>query len=470
MSPGWHAHVASCRLAVVQDRRAMVLGWTIFALLTALVCAALGAKLATVPWRGILGGLTVPAMILAGFYWFRFVPGAVRQNSPANARLTPKLHAAVRRVAVVMWFLCLVPIVLLCFAGSLPPSTFFYLAFMMTLLGVSRGGVQAGAALYMVFVVACIALRRSGPLMELLDSPAGIATAAALCLGAAALALHIVFPAGGERHFKLLKPQRQHQVGTTLGALQNLKRKSGGRTRFYSRLLQYDLRRARRDHLLLHALGPAKHRFDFLAPMLGAVALAVLARASMWMLALPLNETIGHVVTIMVTLVLLAQGVLFERIVASATNTAGEQSLLRMAPAAPSAVQLGRVVARQLFAICVREWLVLNVLAAALVLLFGGGVAHLMVLASTACATFALTGWALRDYTGSTEKTPADTMFQVMLMGAGAGAVALFFVRDNLLLWVALQVYVLGAAGAIVWSRWQRMVNAPTPFPAGRFA
>lgn len=52
----------------------------------------------------------------------------------------------------------------------------------------------------------------------------------------------------------------------------------------------------------------------------------------------------------------------------------------------------------------------------------------------------------------------------------GAGAMALFFVRDNQQLWVALQVVVLGAACTIVWRRWHRMVSEPTPFPAGRLA
>ena len=151
----------------------------------------------------------------------------------------------------------------------------------------------------------------------------------------------------------------------------------------------------------------------------------------------------------------------------SISNTRVEQALVRLAPRAPQAPRLGRVLARQLLAICLVEWLATGLALSAMLALFGASQRDYLMVASAMSVSLATVGWVLRDYTLDQRAAfSAAAIMQTLFLGAGG--VALFLVRDNLPLWSMLLPLMLGSSLAIVHGRWTTMVEAPVPFPAGR--
>jgi hypothetical protein len=232
----------------------------------------------------------------------------------------------------------------------------------------------------------------------------------------------------------------------------------------YGWLLRRDLRPGvRPEHLLLHALGPGNHRFDFVWYLLPALVLTLLARLVLAALGLGVsNVPLEIIIIISVSLVPL-QGPNFHRLVVSMRDTRGEQALVRLAPRAPRADQLGRVVAGQMLRVCVSDWLACGIGTLAAMLLFGAGVKELAVLAMLQCACLAMVGWPLRDYTQARRALPVVIAQTVLVASLVVG---LYLVRDQLALWAALLAVLLGCALAIVYQRWKTMVGVAPPFPA----
>ena len=467
MSRGLRMHASIFFAALLGERRQLVVGWTVTALLACVAGAGLVA-MAKGSAQAILTGILVPLMALAAFLWLRYVPGAVRQNSPANARLVPHLHALVRRTAIGAWCAAMLPFVLYAAVADNGVPVLLGAAVAMTALGMSRGGHASGTAIYILLIVGATFGPANTVLASWLASPAVLAAMGGACLLFAWFALGKTFPAGGEGHFRLLKQQGRQQAGTALADLQKLRLSSGKAERLYGMMLRHDLCKARRENLLMHALGPSNHRFDFLAPLVVALAVILFAKAGLSQLEFLPQGYIPQGILILASLGVLAQGITFHRFVASFTPTRGEQSLVRLTPAAPAAPVLGAVVARQLLRMALGEWAVFNVFVIAALLLFSGGWHEVQMVASMAAASLAMTGWALRDYAAAEGGSLVEVAVQCLLMGTGT--VALFLVRGDLPMWSMLMLLLLGCSFAIVSGRLKAMAAAPVPFPAGRLA
>lgn len=470
MSPSWPIYRNIWRNAVLGERKGWLRGWTILALIVTLLAVIFVLAIGATKRSESLLLCVIPLAVLATFYWMRYVTGAVRQNSPANAHLVPGLNRNVRRTTVLTFLLTLAPMALLASASDDSVLVFVALAVIVTALGMGRGGRAAGSAIYLLMIVGSNFVQRRTGLIAWLSTPPVLAVLSLMAVALAWNALQSVFPAGGERHWKLLKGQAEQRNSTDLHKTMLLKRASGGRFRLYALLLRRDLRPAAKpEHLLLHALGPHNHRYDFVLPL----AITALLAAAAWLAAAWYGVTGEQVangrdlVACFAVPLILLQGLTFERLVVSMDNTSGEQALVRLAPRAPRANRLGRSLARQLLQICLTEWLVCAFAMLALALLFGAGREALVVLATLVSASVGMTGWALRDYSGKQPGSAFKVIAQVVVMAIGG--IAVFLARDNLAAWSALLVLLLGGAFAIVYDRWKTMVGAPVQFPARRF-
>ena len=448
------------RNAVLGERRNWVIGWSAVLLalfvLAVVFFVAFGADQ---PKRQVFGS-TIPLALLALFLWVNYVPGAVRQNSPANARLVPGLHRAVRRTTVLAWCLTLAPLALVSSASEHGALMFATLSLMVTSIGMARGGSATGTALFALLTMAIGFVPGRPALMAWLSTAPVLA---ALFLLGAALAwegLRTVFPFGGDRHWKLLPAQATQRASGALQRLMLSRRAAGGRASLYGWLLRRDLRpSARPEHLLLHALGPGNHRFDFIRYLLPVLLLALLAKLVLAVLGWGASKVPLEIIVIFSVTMLPMQGPNFQRLVVSMRNTRGEQALVGLAPRAPRADRLGRVLARQMLRVCLFEWLACGAGTLALILLFGGGAEQLVTLAVLQCFCLAMAGWPLRDY-AKPRAALLVVIFQAVL--AAGLAFSLYVLRGQPALWIAL----LGCALAIVYQRWKTMAGAAPPFPA----
>lgn len=467
MSSSWSVCGAIWRNAVLGERRNWAIGWAVVAL--ALSAAALvlalvfpGAPLAR------MQGWALPLAALALFHWLRFIPGAVRQNSPANARLVPGLHQSVRRTVLLAWCLTMAPMALVASAFAHPLLGFVVLGVEVTAIGMARGGRAIGNVIYILIIVAQAFVIGSDSLLRSLASAPLLAVLVLMGLALAWDGLRSVFPAAGERHWRMLPAQARQRASTDLQQSLRLQRASGNAARLYALWLRRDLRPGAPDApLLLHALGPYNHRFDVVVPLALALLVALLVKLVLVALEVDDSALPAELIRAFAIPLVLGQGLLFERMVVSINNTRVEQALVRLAPRAPPAAQLGHQLARQLLAIGLTEWLASALALAAMLLLFGGALKDYVLVATAMSVSLAMVGWALRDYTVDQGGAfGAEAIVQTLIMAGGG--VALFLVRDNLPLWGVLALLLVGSALAIVHGRWRTMLDAPVPFPAGR--
>lgn len=458
MSPSWTVSRAIWTNAVLGERKTWALGWTIVSLALSALGAMLSFAYATSSMARI-AACALPLAALSLFFWLRYVPGAVRQNSPANARLVPGLHRSVRRTTVLAWCLTMVPMALLASSFDRPWLAFVVLCVAITAIGTARGGRAIGNIIFVLVIVAQGFAINNLPLVTWLSSAPVLAVMLLMCVALAWDGMRTVFPAGGERHFELLSAQARQRFSTDMYQSMRLNRASGYPARQYALLLQRDLRPAARpEHLLLHALGPHNHRFDVVLPLVLAVVLAIAAKLVLVALGVSYGAVPVELISCFAIPLCLMQAMTLERTVVSMQNTRVEQSLVRLAPRAPDSGRLIRSMANQLLAIGLTEWLACGLALLGLMLLFGGGWQHLMLLATAMSVSLAGAGWALRDYAAAPSGAlGGEAIVQTLLMGAGG--VALFLVRDNLSLWSALLVLLLGCSAAIVHGRWNKMIN-----------
>lgn len=467
MSPSWSVCGAVWRNAVLGERRNWAIGWTAVSLTLSALGAMLAFAFATSPMARMMAW-TLPLAALALFYWLRYIPGAVRQNSPANARLVPGLHRSVRRTTVLAWCLTMAPMALLACAFERPLLGMVVFCVAVTAIGMARGGRKIGTLIYLLVIVAQAVVIGSDPMLAWLSSAPVLAVLMLMCLAMAWDGLRTIFPAGGERHWKMLSAQARQRASADLHQSMRLKRAGGRSARLYALLLRHDLRPdASPRHLLLHALGPGNHRYDLVLPLAVALLLALAVRLALAVLDVDYGAVPSEIIRAFAVPLVLGQGLLFERMVVSMNNTRVEQALVRLAPRAPQADRLGRILARQLLAMCLAEWLASGLALVAMLALFGAGWQHMLIVAGAMSVSLGAAGWALRDYTlDQSAGFGGEAIVQTLLLGGGG--VALFLVRDNLPLWSALLLLMVSSAVAVIHGRWTTMVEAPVPFPAGR--
>lgn len=447
--------------ALFGDRAGWVRLVSAVGLTLALVGAWLGTHSGDDPLLGaaLCGGtlLALPAAYL----WARFCDGAVLQNSPANARLVPGLNRGVRQCAVLGWvaaMACLLPL-----AYGHPDGAVLYPLAGIALVGLGlwRAGHVDGLTVMVAAPLFYAFGSMSASLMHALSQPLGMALSTLVCLAYGAWALPRAFPIAGERHWRMCGKQQVIMAMRDRASLDKMGRNSWASHRSYAWLLARDCRGPTHPaDLLLHGLGPGNHRY-WLALMLAyLMVLILLVKAVTLMLALPdVSRTLTWWLVV-------ALAICWGRFSMSIRRTGGEQALLRLAPAMPSAPSLNRVLGRRIAAIALLEWTACALIALGTLALWDSGASAYRVGAVVAAILLAATGYSLDDYARKQQTGFLGNLLLALWMAALL--VAGIITQGRPLAWSG--VFALAAASSLlyIWRRWRRMQRGPVAFPANR--
>ena len=433
----------------------------------AAVLLGVGRLLATETVTGAVQSAAIPLSILAILYWNKFVTGAAIVNQPERAGLVPSLNRRVRHTAVLTWLLTMLPFVA---SGVVSPNGLLLLtlgSLSITAFGLHRAGrpefrFLAVAALAVYCWVAVYSLLQdvqywSGPSLTL---------SCLLTLPFAGWAVGAAFPRGGEVHWAMLQPHARAQASDSMEGALAWGRTGKGRTPVYTWLLERDVARGSRD-LWLHVLGRNSHRLVLAVPLLIQAACLLLFLEPV-LRAVGVSMPMNQVMTPATNGLLGSCFFMWRRFCSGIRSGASEQALVRLAPAAPRAVNINRRLGASVLFICLAEWFAVLVLVLGLSVMWDGGTKGLQNGVAMMLAVLSLTGASLGDHS----RKDGVSMGGQLMMTALCFAIALFstFMTEKMAVWLPLVGLILALSVGTIAHRWRVMMAAPVAFPAGRFA
>lgn len=407
----------------------------------------------------------VPLAIAGAMLWMRYVAGAVRQNSPAHAALVPRLNRRLRQAAVLAFAAAMLPVLAGATAVPYGMGLVALCAAGLILFGIGRGGVQQAM---LVVGAGSMALVFSGPTVwSFMLQPAVLAGCFLLIGLLGWYGLHAVFPAAGERHFRLFQLQhRSIAQGTSLKDYTKVQQSSGACRPLYRWMLARDIAGGKAERLLLHAMGPGGHRHDWMLPVAMLLGFAALGKlASHWF---PLiGNFMAHSPLVPAVMIgMIAPFASAIRWSPKIESTPAEQALVRLAPRCPSSQRLNAVLGRQLLRISLTEWLVGVLAVVGVSAWWGASPATLMAELAFISAALALAGAPLRNLARK-QSAPAWRSYAlgvVVLLLAGGGYAS----AGQPWQWAALTAATVVVSCLIVSTRWRTFMASPVAFPAGR--
>ncbi len=465
-------------LQVVRDRCANRMMMRISALLGlgALVVALLVWSLRShmaLAWQAPLGMSAMLIVMWCGAY----LKSAVQQNHPANACLVPQLRRRLIVLTVALFAACALAV------AAMAAAVFGHFGYALVGAGVFFCYMLYAqrytllAFLPTVLIFASLSLKTW--LAALWQSLAGMgepALAGMGLIGVAALGaagIQLVFPRGGDRHWAWYA-HHEALVRRIYGGL--LKPEDAGARNRFSTLLRFGYRATlRRDsqrraapaRMLMHTLGPTAYEGGYLAYLLLVTVVAaavVLYSGGDTQAVRQMMHTFVMQICLLVAVVLYAADLL-----KSASRHGAEQALFFLAPRAPVAEQVNRMLGAALLARFLRVWLLASAVAFLVDMLLIGAP---RIYGSTFLLTALLLPFScvlLRDYahTPASHRQMTTVAWTFVSMAAYLAALA---AENNL---PALPLFWIGGAIVLVtllvlrW-RWQRLMSLPAVLPAGR--
>lgn len=442
-----------------------LLGWC-------LAVAALGGLAAAIALGGEarVRAWCAPFMVLLIGWGSTFVRGAVRLNTPSNAKLVPQMRARLAELSFAVWFLGLAAIAACPFADTPGMAYAVVWGGLLTLgMGLSAAGHGLGVVLIFGSVFMPSAKRLLPWLQEAASSPWFLAAVVALFVPAGLAATAAMFPQGGERHWRM-QAHRERWVSTRPGDRGDSPFLKPPGTWFAAALRRASVRRAPRS-LLLHALGLGPGRADFLCGSLLMFVLGLIALGLVRLAGSPgVQEASADLGWALASILLIMPAVQAEIPLRAMPATGAEQSLLRLAPLMPGAAPaFNRLLGRALVAQALADWALVSLLAFTLAWLSGASAAMLLVQACICCMGLSMTVTGLGDHA---RRRPLRGPLRLVL---GAGAVLLctaggFALRAafGIPAMPAATVIALVLTAFLATARWRTMAQAPFAFPAGR--
>lgn len=457
--------------AAVSQRHPVQMGvaWRMVPLVTLVVMGLAGAV--TRDWATALSlGLRVPFAVLMYFAVVLFIPSAALLNTPVNAHLVPHMRRRLMQMAGFAWLVsAAVPaLVLGTNAGSV---LLWFLAIGVWIIGfgVARGGYLAGAGLQMAAIIATLVGREQ---LGALNTPAVLMLAAAGLVAAGAGALQLIFPRGGERHWKLrAKVERVAERSRNGGQFKSSQVWRLG-ANLYGAVLRRDCARRRFGALLLHVLGPTTHWTQLCLQFGLLLAAAVLAKLLLapFASAESLDIAAGMGWMIAITLLFMQQ-INLERVLARLAATPHEQALLRMAPLSAPAAQFNRQLGAALLRHALLDWAAISAAIMCATALTGASAYTLMRQACLCCLGLPLVAAVLRNHARHTGMLGWWMFLSSNAAALLSGAAGWFAFRMlDLPGWPVMALTSIVLALLVVTWRWRRMVAAPVAFPVGRLA
>jgi hypothetical protein len=435
------------------ERRAqgtMWVHWMLIAMMLGLAALAAAQSSKAVFVIGV--GLHLGMLLL--MWWVQYIGSIFTQIAPAAVQLTPRLRERALRVTVVLWVAIVIAMTLVVgaptgYPGQVAVATGLVLietAVMFTFWRLIAAGLVnwllwhaggAGPAWYGAFLAsnAAVAL---GLLLVVLD-------------GRAALRRMFFTP---RRLPSSRAPERIMLPGHA--KLTRIFKAIEGDSQFG-------------QPLIARVLGPSAFgsgRLMFVFVVTACIAMrgwtALRGGGS------PHDEmSVTRFVTLMALLVMQAIMVMGE--MTSGYKRAAEQSLVRLAPAAPMAGDLNRVLARCRLLRFARMWVWMTALALGALAVLGASWEEVWRAAVVCTFTLGLAGLPLCDYARG-GKTQAMTLVVVVpfMAAAGIGSLAALGAKGGADVWAYCAFASILLAALFVWRRWELIATAAPAFPAGR--
>ena len=411
--------------------------------------------------------LLLPWFMLGVLYWLDLVTGAVRQDTPANARLVPRLRLRAMQLVGAAWIIFTMLITLALSNGFGHPALWCAAA-AGWLLGMAmvRIGQQYGMVLMLLsFMVLLLPRQLIAMLQELAATPAGMLLCALWIASLAWLGKRTLFP-DGDRHF-----DQRAAVDKGVCQEQGLQTANARSSLYTMDLGRASRQRSSAGELVLHALGPSAH-WSVSAQMLALLAAVLIAgRLLIAVTGADARMLAPFAGGFIIIPLLLTFAAIPQRITGRAAASLGEQALLRMAPVVRRTGQYNREIAVALLRRALGEWAIVTV---ALVAVVGAVNAHndlALLQFAVCCLAMPLMTAVLRDYARAPALGTSYIYLAALYLAIAAGTAYFMMLRTSIVaVTVACVVFGLGATAVLAASRWRTMTASPVAFPAGRLA
>lgn len=411
--------------------------------------------------------------ILTGYVIY-FLSGAARLNTPAHARLVPRMRRRLMQLTAASWAGATGMAALLAWGTPISPA--FVLLGMGTwlaTLGLVRSGHRSGMVVQFMFFPGFMVPGVVDLARQHLGHGAGFAMATTLMLALAVFTLRTIFMNGGDRHYALRTKQKILAERLTREG----QFKSTNPNRFAMGIYLAALRRDSAGHnggkLLAHLLGASQH---WTQQVLGLGSVALLAGIAVFVLRQLGGETVRAMLTDnapnFASWIFIASLFEFGCRNTRLIETRGEQTLLRLAPVMPARAPLfNRCLARLLLRNAAINWCILLAASLWVTLAAGAPASGLLKQVCLACLTLPLIGLNLRDQSRLSSML-GSSVFIFLLTSAGVSILVGIFLRAATGLPVmpgaALMSIVIACVDGV--RRWKASVDAPFAFPVGRLA
>lgn len=458
----WHAAVTSAN-----PRLSALARWAIPLLVTTiglLVWYTEGPRAALV-WVWC----SVCATLLLTWTW-RFLPGAVKLNSPADAKLVPTMRRRLVELTCLVWFAGIAGLVIAPYPETVSPGLWMPWAVVLTLgCGFGVAGHKAASALV---CTACFGSAFLGKLPQsvhdMLSTAPVLAMSLLLYAGLAIVAARAIFPEAGEGHWRMIAA-RARMGGSADKTDPMVEKLAGAYTRgWYAAALRRNSAARDRRRLLQHALGPAHHPGEQLVGLaLLSGILVIVGVFITWRTGADVLAGIGWILAL-ATLIIPIAAILRMNVLVAARP--GEQALVRLAPAMPgTAPSFNRCMGRGLLRQAVLAWGAGAGAALLLAALGGADASILLRMACICCLVLPLAAAPLRNHA---VRAPLSAVMPVLLLAVSiAASIGIGYAARTVGELPVLPVAALASIAIAAWAiaRGLRvMEGSPFAFPAGR--
>ncbi len=400
---------------------------------------------------------------------YRFVPGAVQLAAPANAKLVPRARRRLMEMFCLIWLAGVIGLVLPSYADGGPGAMLPWIVALSLGSALAGAGHRAGVPVMMAVFFAAMFAESLRPAADaVLIHPAAQVLAPLLSVGLAALAARLVFPEAGERHWRMVA-RRARMADMAVNPGMRVDKAPGLRSRhWYAATLRRDSARRDPRRLLMHALGNT-HHVDDLAMGLVLLSLVIFALGTFigWRVGDEIVGGIGWLFACSLLAVPFATSLRLSQLV---PIRAGEQALVRLAPAMPStAPAFNRQLALALLRNGAMGWVLATAAALAVGAIAGTKQDKLVNLACVCCLMLPMVAAPLRDYA---KRGSDSAMLPIVLLIASTGVSVILGFAASLvfgtpMLPVAAFVS-LGIAALATMRGLHLMQASPAAFPAAR--
>lgn len=409
--------------------------------------------------------LVLPWFFLGVLYWFDLVTGAVRQDTPANASLVPRLRLRAMQLVGACWIGFTLLITLALGYGFGHPALWAATAAAWLLGGAMvRVGLQFGMLLMFVpFLLLLLPDAARLAVQEFAATATGVAVCGLWIALVAWFGKRALFP-GGDRHF-------DQRAAVEKGVCQSQATyTSNTRSGLYAIVLGRVRRnRTSAGELVMHSLGPGAH-WSVSANMLAIMA-AVLVAGRVLIELTDSKMLVPFVGGFMIVPLLLTFAQSPQRITNRASMTQGEQALLRMAPVVGRMDDYNSELGSALLRRALIEWALVTVLLVAVTFAVGAHRDISLLQFAVCCLAMPLTTVVLRDYARKPALSASYIYVAAIYLVVVGGAAYYAMVRTSVV--PVAVVCIIAGIGATAWlvaSRRRKMIEAPVAFPAGRLA